>query len=103
MPKPYPQEFRDDVVRVAQAREEGVTLEQIAADFGIHPMTPEEVDSKGRRGGRYQAWHDRRGVPGAARGQAPRSAVGAGERDPSPSCCVPVPGEPAGKRWYPLV
>ena len=29
----------DDVVRVAQAREDGVTLEQIAADFGIHPMT----------------------------------------------------------------
>ena len=39
MPKPYPQEFRDDVVRVAQNREEGVTLEQIAKDFGIHPMT----------------------------------------------------------------
>ncbi|RKE66905.1 transposase [Dietzia kunjamensis] len=38
MPKPYPQEFRDDVVRVAQAREDGVTLEQIAADFGTHPM-----------------------------------------------------------------
>ena len=39
MPKPYPKEFRDDVVRVAQSREPGVTLEQIAADFGIHPMT----------------------------------------------------------------
>ena len=39
MPKPYPKEFRDDVVRVAQTREEGVTLEQIAKDFGIHPMT----------------------------------------------------------------
>ena len=39
MPKPYPQEFRDDVVRVARNRDEGVTLEQIAADFGIHPMT----------------------------------------------------------------
>jgi transposase-like protein len=39
MPKPYPQEFRDDVVRVAQAREPGVTLEQIATDFGVHPMT----------------------------------------------------------------
>ncbi|MDX2356523.1 hypothetical protein [Dietzia sp. PP-33] len=38
MPKPCPQEFRYDVVRVAQVREEGVTLEQIAADFGIHPM-----------------------------------------------------------------
>lgn len=39
MPRPYPQEFRDDVVRVASSREEGVTIEQIAADFGVHPMT----------------------------------------------------------------
>ncbi|MBM7509624.1 transposase-like protein [Nocardioides salarius] len=35
MPKPYPQEFRDDVVRVARNREPGVHLKQIAADFGI--------------------------------------------------------------------
>lgn len=39
MPKPYPQEFRDDVVKVARARPGGTTLEQVAADFGIHPMT----------------------------------------------------------------
>ncbi|MFJ8967225.1 IS3 family transposase [Lentzea sp. NPDC102401] len=39
MPKPYPQEFRDDVVRVARDRESGVTVEQIAKDFGVHPMT----------------------------------------------------------------
>ncbi|MBB5916890.1 transposase [Nocardia transvalensis] len=39
MPKPYPQEFRDDVVRVARNREDGVTLEQVAADFGVHPVT----------------------------------------------------------------
>ncbi len=39
MPKPYPKEFRDDVVRVALARDPGVTLEQIATDFKIHPMT----------------------------------------------------------------
>lgn len=39
MPKPYPQEFRDDVVRVAKSRPDGTTLEQVAADFGIHPMT----------------------------------------------------------------
>lgn len=39
MPKPYPREFRDDVVRVARSRDEGVTLDQIAAEFGIHPMT----------------------------------------------------------------
>lgn len=39
MSKRYPQEFRDDVVRVARRREAGVTLEQIATDFGIHPIT----------------------------------------------------------------
>ncbi len=33
MPKPYPREFRDDVVRVARKRES--TLKQIAKDFGI--------------------------------------------------------------------
>jgi transposase len=39
MPKPYPQEFREDVVRVARERESGVTIDQVAADFGVHPMT----------------------------------------------------------------
>ncbi|MGW1452694.1 transposase, partial [Micromonospora sp. NPDC002411] len=39
MPKPYPREFRDDVVRVARDREPGVTVQQIAKDFGVHPMT----------------------------------------------------------------
>jgi transposase len=39
VPKPYPKEFRDDVVRVARNRPEGTTLEVVAADFGIHPMT----------------------------------------------------------------
>ena len=35
MPKPYPKEFRDDVVRVARAREPGQTIKQVATDFGI--------------------------------------------------------------------
>ena len=35
MPKPYPREFRDDVVAVARRREDGVTLKQVATDFGI--------------------------------------------------------------------
>ena len=39
MPRPYPQEFRYDVVRVARNREARVTIEQIATDFGVHPMT----------------------------------------------------------------
>jgi len=39
VPRPYPREFRDDVVRVAGNRDDGVTIEQIATDFGVHPMT----------------------------------------------------------------
>lgn len=35
MPKPFPREFREDVVRVARSREPGQTLKQIATDFGI--------------------------------------------------------------------
>ena len=39
MPNAYPMEFRRDVVQVARNRERGVSLEKIAADFGIHPIT----------------------------------------------------------------
>jgi transposase-like protein len=39
VPKPYPEEFRQDVVRVARSRGPGVTVEQVAADFGVHAMT----------------------------------------------------------------
>ena len=39
MSKPYPREFRDDVVRVARTRGPDVDLEQIAKDFGIHFTT----------------------------------------------------------------
>ena len=35
MPKPYPKEFRDEVVRVALNREDGVRICDIAEDFGI--------------------------------------------------------------------
>jgi|SRR5271165_13026 len=56
MPKPYPKEFRENVVRVARERPAGVTLEQIAADFGIHAMTlskwlrQADIDEGTRRG-----------------------------------------------------
>ena len=35
MPKPYPKEFRADVVRVARGRDDDTTLAQIAKDFGV--------------------------------------------------------------------
>ena len=39
MPKPYPKEFREDVVRVARNRDSKTTLEEVAKDFGIHATT----------------------------------------------------------------
>ena len=39
MRKPFPKEFRDDVIRVAQDRDPEVTLAQIAKDFGVHVGT----------------------------------------------------------------
>jgi transposase len=35
VPKPYPREFREDVVRVARNRGPDVRVKDIAADFGI--------------------------------------------------------------------
>lgn len=35
----YPKEFKEDVIRVARDRSPGETLEQIAHDFGVHPVT----------------------------------------------------------------
>lgn len=55
MPRPYPQEFRNDVVRVARNREDGVTIEQIATDFGIHPMTLHKWMRQARYRRRHQA------------------------------------------------
>lgn len=37
MPRPYPREFRDDVVAIARRRE--VSFEQIAKDFGVSATT----------------------------------------------------------------
>ena len=35
MPRPYPKEFRDDVIRVTRERGPGVRIADIAEDFGI--------------------------------------------------------------------
>jgi transposase-like protein len=39
VPKPFPREFREDVVRVARNRDPKTTIEQVARDFGVHPQT----------------------------------------------------------------
>jgi transposase len=68
VPNPYPSEFRDDVVRVASNREPGVTIEQIARDFGVHPMTLQkwmrraDIDEGAKPG----SWHSVRPCGGRA-------------------------------------
>ena len=102
-PSLIPEEFREDVVRVARNREPGVTVEQIATDFGVHPMTlwkwmrRAEVDD-GTKPGMSSSRVGR-----AAGGASADQAAGAGERGPAPGRGVSVAGEPAGKRIYPLV
>lgn len=39
LPAPYPQESRDDVVRVARAHADRTELAQTTKDFGVHQIT----------------------------------------------------------------
>jgi transposase len=56
VPKPYPREFREDVIRVARNRGPDVRIKDIAADFGIAEscltnwMTQADRDEGTRRG-----------------------------------------------------
>lgn len=52
VPKPYPQEFRDDVVRVARSRDGSMTIKQIAKDFGISETCLNNWMRKAERGER---------------------------------------------------
>nr|WP_244941830.1 transposase [Streptomyces rubrogriseus] len=90
MHKPYPREFRDDVVRVAENCEPGVPLRQIAADFGIsetclqHWMRRAAVEAGAKLG-----------VTKAESDEAPRAAqarpvAGAGERRSSGTGSLPT-------------
>ena len=99
----YPEEFRQDVVRVARNRGPGVTVEQVAADFGVHAMTlwkwmrRADIDDGTKPG------IDQPGERGTTGSTPADQAAGAGERGPAPGCGLPVTGASAGKRIYPLV
>ena len=50
VPKPYPKEFREEVVRVALNRRDGVRIKDIAADFGITESCLGNWPARGRPG-----------------------------------------------------
>ena len=62
MPKPYPKEFRQNVIEVARAREAGTTLKEIAKDFGILRVVSDELDRHRGPSGREQARRGRERV-----------------------------------------
>src|SRR5699024_8831240 len=62
-----------------------------------------QVDAPSRRRSRRPPRHHPRRRRRDSRAQTPRAAARAGERGPAPRCRLPVSGELAGKRFYPLV
>ncbi|MCM2518319.1 IS3 family transposase [Streptomyces griseoincarnatus] len=108
MPKPYPKEFREDFVRVARSREPGVTLEQVAADFGVHPASL----TKWIR--RAEAEENAESGPTAAAGSARSESVELAEarkrirlleqeNEVLRRAAAYLSQEPVGKMMYPLV
>ncbi|WP_406719122.1 IS3 family transposase [Streptomyces althioticus] len=108
MPKPYPKEFREDVVRVARSREPDVTLEQVAADFGVHPASL----TKWIR--RAEAEENAESGPTAAAGSARSESVELAEarkrirlleqeNEVLRRAAAYLSQEPVGKMMYPLV
>ena len=99
MPKAYPKEFREDVIRVARTGD--APLRQVAKDFGI-------AESCLRRWIRKAELAEDRpldisacGVRGAASVEAPQPGTRAGERDSAQSGGVLRPGD-LPKMKYPL-
>ncbi|RCG17709.1 GNAT family N-acetyltransferase [Streptomyces diacarni] len=102
MPKPYPKKFREDVVRLARNRKPGVTVEQIAADFGVHPFT---LSKWLRRADTDEGARPVTASSESAEARSPQAhpAAGTGERGLAAGSGVSVAGEPVGKMMYPLV
>lgn len=93
MPGPYPREFREDVVAGARRRASGVTLKQIATDFGISEATLQKRlrQADVEEGNRPRP--DGCGRSGAARVEEADPVARAGERGPAPCGGVSVEGE----------
>lgn len=77
MPAPYPQEFRDDVVRVARNREPGQRLSAIAKDITGAVNVPGGVVICGGAGARTAPPHERDKTSRPRRTTAPDGEDGA--------------------------
>ena len=103
MPKPFPKEFREDVIRVY--RDSDASVAQVAKDFGISAVVSEAVADDRRARARAASVPARPASESDELREAQQAdqAARAGERGPAPGGGVSVAGEPAGKMMYPLV
>lgn len=101
MPRFYPKEFRDDVVAVA--RKGQAPLKQIAKDFGVSEGYLHYWMKKAGVEDGPRSRPERGRAQGVGRVEEACQALGAGERGPAACCCLPFPGQPAGKTVFPLV
>ena len=104
MPKPYPREFREDVIRVARNREPGRPVEGHRGRFRDLRVVSERTGSRPPMSRTASSpARPRRRTPSCASAKQADPAARAGERGPAPGGGVSVAGEPAGKMIYPLV
>ena len=101
MPSKYPEEFRQDVIRVALERDPDVTLVQIAKDFGIHVGTLDKWLRQARIEAGEQQGLTRLESAELRELKKRRSSAGAGKRSPAPRSCIFVAVQSSGKRLYP--
>jgi hypothetical protein len=72
VPKPYPREFREDVIRVARSREPGVRIKDIAAAFGISESCLQNWLTQAERDDGIRSGRDTGRSAGARQGREPR-------------------------------
>jgi transposase-like protein len=78
-------------------REEGVTVKQVAKDFGISESCLTNWMTQADRDAGVKTGAGSRGAGRVAGCQAPDPVAGAGERGAAPRGGVPVAGEPLGQ------
>jgi putative transposase len=103
MPKAFPKEFREDVIRVY--RDSDASMAQVAKDFGISLSCLKRWLAIEERNSSRSSGSPQSGSESDALREANKAdqAARAGERGASPGGCVSVAGASAGKMMYPLV
>jgi transposase-like protein len=103
MPKAFPKEFREDVIRVY--RDSDASMAQVAKDFGISPSCLKRWHAIDDRNSGRSSGSTRSGSESDAlrEGTSGSSSSRRRTRSCAPGCRLSLAGPPAGRMMYPLV